>query len=1048
MRAVALVLLALVVGATALTLMLAWRLAQGPLDMGWAARRIEAAANIPGEPTRLAIGHADMRWGGFADGPGQGLELTLDDVVVADPTGAPAATVHRVDLAVSMGRLLIGQLVPRAVAAEGLDLSLQRGLDGRIALDLGGLDLDDEEPASDQPGPSVADFLAELARPARAPGSRPLRPDLQHVEELRSIRLDGAVLHLRDKALGRPVRIDILSMDLRRRPRGGVTGTASGAIALGAVRATVALQAQLAPNGGTALQLAFAPLNATAVQSAEPALATADTLDAAVQGAATLHLDSALRPGAATLSLQSGGGRLGLAGALIGFDSLALEAQAEWTDPAWTPPQRLTLSRARAVVHAPGGSWPTTATLAGHLARAPDGYAGDVNGTIDHLAFADIAALWPKPLGGHVRPWLTANVTGGIARDGAIKAQFKLPPDLSGVTLAAIDATVRGDDVTIWWLRPAPPVEGAQAVMTFRDPELLDIAVTSAHQGPIALTNGQLHFTGMADKDQFLTLNLDLAGTAPDLLTLLKNPALPLLAKSPIPIRNPAGAIAGHLTVNLPMKDVVPFEEVRIQTAARLTDLHLGGLVAGRDLDHAAVQLDAGSDGLHAQGRGLVAGVPADMALDLDFRSGGPGQVVQKATAAARLTGAQLAAAGLETGSLMPSGSALLAARYTQRRDGGGDVALSADLHDAALAIAGWHKPAGTAAVAKAHVLLRGDRLAGIDQLGATGPGLALEAHVGMVGDRPLLLVLDRLALGSTQAQGQVRFPSSPGEPIRATLAGPMLDLAAVLADRPGPAAVDKPGAPWVADLRFDRVRIAEKDPAGLTGVVAHAEQDGRRITGLSLSSAGAEQLRATIRAEGRGRRLVVKAADGGGLLRAAGVADTVQGGQLNVDAAYDDTVPGTPLTGTAKMTEFNVRNAAVLGKMLQSVTVYGVVDALRGPGLVFSTLVLPFRFEGGVLELTDARAFSSSLGLTARGRIDTGRDTIDLQGTVVPAYVVNSLLGRIPLVGNLFRAEQGGGLLAVNYGLHGPLANPSVSVNPLSALTPGFLRGLFRIFE
>jgi len=29
-----------------------------------------------------------------------------------------------------------------------------------------------------------------------------------------------------------------------------------------------------------------------------------------------------------------------------------------------------------------------------------------------------------------------------------------------------------------------------------------------------------------------------------------------------------------------------------------------------------------------------------------------------------------------------------------------------------------------------------------------------------------------------------------------------------------------------------------------------------------------------------------------------------------------------------------------------------------------------------------------------------------------------------------------------------GPLGNPNVVVNPLSALTPGFLRGLFKIFD
>jgi hypothetical protein len=37
--------------------------------------------------------------------------------------------------------------------------------------------------------------------------------------------------------------------------------------------------------------------------------------------------------------------------------------------------------------------------------------------------------------------------------------------------------------------------------------------------------------------------------------------------------------------------------------------------------------------------------------------------------------------------------------------------------------------------------------------------------------------------------------------------------------------------------------------------------------------------------------------------------------------------------------------------------------------------------------------------------------------------------------------------VFAARYALKGPLEDPSVSVNPLSALTPGFLREIFGLF-
>ena len=55
---------------------------------------------------------------------------------------------------------------------------------------------------------------------------------------------------------------------------------------------------------------------------------------------------------------------------------------------------------------------------------------------------------------------------------------------------------------------------------------------------------------------------------------------------------------------------------------------------------------------------------------------------------------------------------------------------------------------------------------------------------------------------------------------------------------------------------------------------------------------------------------------------------------------------------------------------------------------------------------------------------------------------------GKVPV--NLWRGlhtKKGGGLFAANYSLRGSLSDPSVSVKPLSALTPGFLRGLFGNF-
>ena len=48
--------------------------------------------------------------------------------------------------------------------------------------------------------------------------------------------------------------------------------------------------------------------------------------------------------------------------------------------------------------------------------------------------------------------------------------------------------------------------------------------------------------------------------------------------------------------------------------------------------------------------------------------------------------------------------------------------------------------------------------------------------------------------------------------------------------------------------------------------------------------------------------------------------------------------------------------------------------------------------------------------------------------------------------MGPILTGGEGDGLLAVTYAMSGSIEDPKVKVNPLSALAPGFLRGLFSV--
>jgi hypothetical protein len=309
---------------------------------------------------------------------------------------------------------------------------------------------------------------------------------------------------------------------------------------------------------------------------------------------------------------------------------------------------------------------------------------------------------------------------------------------------------------------------------------------------------------------------------------------------------------------------------------------------------------------------------------------------------------------------------------------------------------------------------------------------------------------VEQLVLGRTVGQATIDLPVTG--PIKGNIIGQTLDLGPRLGRKttPQPAQGPKPEPPawpaWSVDAKFNRVLLAAGGTAG--NVTLHAESDGRVLQRLNVDGrAGQGTFLARIVPQGGGRRVTASADDAGELLRGLDYLRSMQGGKLSVQAQYDDVQPGRPLAGTADIENFRVRDAPALGRLLQAMTLYGLVEMVQGPGLGFTRLIAPFRLTDDALELTDARAFSSSLGLTAKGRANLDVQRLDMQGTIVPAYFFNSLLGNVPLVGRLFSPERGGGLFAASYTVRGPIEDPQVSVNPLTALTPGFLRGLFGIF-
>ncbi|MGL4279380.1 MAG: AsmA-like C-terminal region-containing protein, partial [Albidovulum sp.] len=174
---------------------------------------------------------------------------------------------------------------------------------------------------------------------------------------------------------------------------------------------------------------------------------------------------------------------------------------------------------------------------------------------------------------------------------------------------------------------------------------------------------------------------------------------------------------------------------------------------------------------------------------------------------------------------------------------------------------------------------------------------------------------------------------------------------------------------------------------------------------------------------------------DAGKVLRASGLYREGNGGTLSL--RLDPAAGAGTYNGKLKMRNFRVTDAPSLAALLDAVSIVGLLAQLNGPGIFFSDASGEFFLTPDAVEVHRGSAIGPSMGVSTAGVYDFASDRMALQGTISPIYVLNG-------IGQIF-SKRREGLFGFNYRLSGTSEAPQISVNPLSILTPGVFRDLFR---
>ncbi len=1015
---------AVVVGLLIAVPVFVWRLSAGPMALDFLTPTIEAALTAADGSVAVKLDGTVLALSGHT------VELRAMGVRVFAAT-QPVVSVPQIALTISGRALMSGLVAPGSIRVYGLKVHLIRDPETGLIWGLGGAA---DTAVAAAPGDfmrSMIDDLVGLPDPSK-PG-----------RSLSRAALVGAEVVIEDHVRGMIWHAPSVDAEIRR-TNSGLEAALQAALDLGGETGTVhGKLAYRREDDGVEGEASVGGVRPARLAGLAPALGALAALDFPFSG--TVRGRGTLAEGVTGIDFDLSGGEGHLK-----------------IDQPFRMDHKVAAAALRGRLSGNGKSLRIDEAMLDFggpkLAAtvAVDGLGGEVALTLDATAhgitFDDLPSLWPEGLAPNPRAWVVRNMSKGIAREARITfVGHSKTGKLEDIDIDRLNGGIEAEGVTVDYLHPMPPVENATGSVVFDD-KVFRIRASGGTLWGLKITDGTIDLGGLDKPDQWAAIDLGINGPLRDALTLIDSPPLGYSKALGLRPDTVSGTAAARLQLKFPLLMALTLDEVGVHAHAVAKDAAFPDMLMGLDVSQGALTLDVDAKGMDVGGAIRLGTIAGDIQWRENFNRNAPFRSRYRLTAPKideaqrrqlRLDGPPFVAPWL-TGPVAASVTATVTAKSQA------DIQVQADLTPAKLALT-WvngKKPEGVAGTAEAEIRVENGQLSAIPHFGmAIGEQRVAGSALFGPDGKARRVDFQKLAVGRTDAEGSIVFRPAGGMDI--AFKGNAFDAGAMMAsDSPAPSKPDL--TPLALSAAFKTLYLSNDGRLDTVQLAMQRDNGVWRTFSLKGLLGEGKSLNAALLPAGPTRRVLkVTSDDAGATLRAFGIYDHVVGGKLDIDGGADDTQANAPIDGVMRISDYHVVGAPGLARLLNVASLTGIVDALRGEGIAFSTLDAPFSYQSGELKVKGGRAFGSALGLTASGRIDLDRGRVALDGTVVPMYAINSALGNIPLLGWIVTGgEKGGGLVAFNFTMRGPSDNPDVMVNPLSALTPGFLRQMFSLFS
>ena len=655
--------------------------------------------------------------------------------------------------------------------------------------------------------------------------------------------------------------------------------------------------------------------------------------------------------------------------------------------------------------------------------------------TFSPMSAATLKQIWVPLIAPGARRWVMKHVMAGQLASGRFEAAIPAGVLWTGkrprLPDEALRLNLRVENAQFTTFGKLPPISNASGNIVVSGSTVgIDLEKGEIHTpaGTVSLDNGVFAVPNTAKRPADGLIELQLSGDAAALGAVSDADPIHALSRRKLAPGDLSGKGTVSVSVRLPLRDGLTDADVDWKAVVNTQDVASRKPVEGREVSNANVALTITPDEVAVYGKARIDGVGADVSMS--FPLGAVGENAGDRRVRLVLDDAARKRFGVGLDEVL---SGTIAAQVTDGAGAGQHYDLDLRRARVVLPGIGWTKGIGVPATltfdmkpaqggyAVENLVLRGDGFgfSGSAQLDESY-GLA-SANI----DRLSLRAGDSVALKLTRGKNGYAI----------TARGDSFDMRGMIGhvrDRNDQAG----GFPDLAiNARIGRLvgyNNEEIRDASLTLVSVGGETQKLAFTG----KLGGDDLNLDFAVEPGGTTLTGTARDAGRLMRFTDIYTRMRGGVLSVEGKAGRS---GPLVGSLQVDGFDVQNEPAMERV-----VVNNAEGFNPRSVHFDRMVARFRRTDRVLTIEDALLAGAAVGATFSGRYELSSTNLSITGTYLPAYAFNNLFSQIPIIGLALGGGMREGLIGVTFKIEGPIAQPQVFFNPLSAVAPGIFRKIF----